>query len=430
MKLTNPPPQAYTKETVTQAYAWLQSQAPDVREKASNKDLMVAMYLRAKRGGAHTLTNSSVGSQTILDADAPVSARNFRDDLKTLAQEMNQFSSPSQANGIQGRVTNGTSTLGASLNQKITETSLNFQGATNHSESFFANQNHSHLQPQNSEVRRTPVSPLSMQTSLGLQNVTIPQGWDQSTRQVNQNSNYQPHAQGNSHSSFQSGTTKSQADYNQNNYGNTQLNRLSSLTQANTQMQSQNYPPNGQPQDQAAHQRLATESYSQPYQGRDTGNYANHGFSSYSESQSQIPNGAISNEMPGQEAGAQNQNENYPRPGIESPFHSQRSGQISSTNSNLNPNSQSSHHTNLDFAQAMQPMTPVMTSEYVQTAVKTVYEPQKSIATSIKDLIDARTYSSIQDVKVRLNLSSDMEALRFMVALGYEKVGPILPKLD
>ncbi|MCB0394824.1 MAG: hypothetical protein KDD25_09700 [Bdellovibrionales bacterium] len=74
---------------MSQAYAWLQSQAQDIKDQAQSTDILVAMFLRAKRGLAHGI-----------DADAPVSSQAFRNDLKNLAQELNRFTS--QSPGIPG----------------------------------------------------------------------------------------------------------------------------------------------------------------------------------------------------------------------------------------------------------------------------------------------------------------------------------------
>ncbi len=75
MAAINPPPQAYTKETVAQAYEWLFAQSPSVRENAGDLDTMVALFLQAKRRRA------SAGLST-----NPVSAKAFKDELKGLAE--------------------------------------------------------------------------------------------------------------------------------------------------------------------------------------------------------------------------------------------------------------------------------------------------------------------------------------------------------
>lgn len=80
------PPQAYTREILTSAFNWLQTQPDSVRKLATTPDALVGLYTRAKRFG-----NSS------LEADAPVSSQNFMNDLKNLAEGLKQFESPTTA---------------------------------------------------------------------------------------------------------------------------------------------------------------------------------------------------------------------------------------------------------------------------------------------------------------------------------------------
>lgn len=75
------PPQAYTRETLVQAFHWLRSQPESIQRLAETPDALVGLYLRAKRGGDITLENS-----------APVSSEDFRATLKSLAGELQQFS--------------------------------------------------------------------------------------------------------------------------------------------------------------------------------------------------------------------------------------------------------------------------------------------------------------------------------------------------
>jgi hypothetical protein len=74
-----PAPQAYTRDTIAQAYEWLQTQPSHIRELANNTDGMVAMFLQAKRRGPNTLTSG------------PATSESFKQDLKTLAEGMRQF---------------------------------------------------------------------------------------------------------------------------------------------------------------------------------------------------------------------------------------------------------------------------------------------------------------------------------------------------
>ena len=73
------PPQAYTKETLQKAYTWLLTQSSSVKELASSQDMLVALYLKAQRNGEASL-------------EAP-SIQNFKQELKSLANMMGDFSS-------------------------------------------------------------------------------------------------------------------------------------------------------------------------------------------------------------------------------------------------------------------------------------------------------------------------------------------------
>jgi hypothetical protein len=77
------PPQAYTREILTAAFNWLQTQPESVRKIATTPDALVGLFMRAQRYG-----NSS------LEADAPVSSQNFMSDLKSLAEGLKQFEDP------------------------------------------------------------------------------------------------------------------------------------------------------------------------------------------------------------------------------------------------------------------------------------------------------------------------------------------------
>lgn len=80
------PPQAYTREILTAAFNWLQSQPDSVRKMATTPDALVGLYLRAQRFG-----NSS------LESDAPVSSQAFMSDLKNLAEGLKQFEDPKES---------------------------------------------------------------------------------------------------------------------------------------------------------------------------------------------------------------------------------------------------------------------------------------------------------------------------------------------
>lgn len=81
------PPQAYTREILTSAFNWLQTQPESVKKLATTPDALVGLFMRAQRFGA-----------TSMEADAPVSSQAFISDLKNLAEGLKQFEDPRNAN--------------------------------------------------------------------------------------------------------------------------------------------------------------------------------------------------------------------------------------------------------------------------------------------------------------------------------------------
>jgi hypothetical protein len=71
------PPQAYTKETLVHAYAWLQNQSENIKELATTPDVLVSLYLKAKLQGDGALERPSI--------------QNFKNELKNLAGMMGEF---------------------------------------------------------------------------------------------------------------------------------------------------------------------------------------------------------------------------------------------------------------------------------------------------------------------------------------------------
>lgn len=80
---TTLPPQAYTRETLTTAFNWLQSQPESVKKQATTPDSLVCLYARAQRMGGGSF-----------ETEAPVSSQNFMSDLKNLAEGLRQFEDP------------------------------------------------------------------------------------------------------------------------------------------------------------------------------------------------------------------------------------------------------------------------------------------------------------------------------------------------
>ncbi len=74
------PPQAYTKDTLTQAYEWLQSQPTHIKELASNTEILVSLFLKVKMNGNGSLDRPSI--------------QNFKSELKNLAGMIGEFDHP------------------------------------------------------------------------------------------------------------------------------------------------------------------------------------------------------------------------------------------------------------------------------------------------------------------------------------------------
>ncbi|PIS11710.1 MAG: hypothetical protein COT73_02450 [Bdellovibrio sp. CG10_big_fil_rev_8_21_14_0_10_47_8] len=77
MNMNPLPPQAYTKDTLVQAYAWLQTQNECIKEMATNPDILVSLYLKAKLQGDSALERPSI--------------QNFKTELKNLAGMIGEF---------------------------------------------------------------------------------------------------------------------------------------------------------------------------------------------------------------------------------------------------------------------------------------------------------------------------------------------------
>lgn len=71
------PPQAYTKDTLLKAYAWLMNQSQSIKEMATTPDILVSLFLKAQRNGEESLDRPSI--------------QNFKNELKSLAGLMGEL---------------------------------------------------------------------------------------------------------------------------------------------------------------------------------------------------------------------------------------------------------------------------------------------------------------------------------------------------
>lgn len=85
-------PQAYTKETLAEAFDWLQYQPAQIRQAASSPDSLVGMYLKAKRHGIQSLTRENN------DPSGSASSKQFLQDLQTLKKDFDAFEESPEAN--------------------------------------------------------------------------------------------------------------------------------------------------------------------------------------------------------------------------------------------------------------------------------------------------------------------------------------------
>lgn len=80
MTMNHLPPQAYTRETMSKAFQWLQTQAPQIREIATTPDILVSLYQKAQMHGEEALERPSI--------------QNFKNELKSLAGMMGELQGP------------------------------------------------------------------------------------------------------------------------------------------------------------------------------------------------------------------------------------------------------------------------------------------------------------------------------------------------
>ena len=97
------PPQAYTKETLQKAYSWLLNQNPSIKEMASTQEMLVSLYLKAQRNGEASL-------------EAP-SIQNFKQELKSLATMMGDFTPPTASQPSPAVTAKATSVMPSTFNE-------------------------------------------------------------------------------------------------------------------------------------------------------------------------------------------------------------------------------------------------------------------------------------------------------------------------
>lgn len=82
-------PQAYTRETLSQAFLWLRDQPNEIKERAKTPDALVSLYLHAVRHGVDVYRDDNGG-------DAPRSTQDFKKTLRDLSRGMKEFEDPAR----------------------------------------------------------------------------------------------------------------------------------------------------------------------------------------------------------------------------------------------------------------------------------------------------------------------------------------------
>src|SRR5689334_23124340 len=83
--LTGTPPQAYTRDTLAQAFEWLKSQPQPIKDLATSADVLVNLFLQSRKRRPLSTAEAS------LEDSAPVSSQSFKSDLRTLARDLKRF---------------------------------------------------------------------------------------------------------------------------------------------------------------------------------------------------------------------------------------------------------------------------------------------------------------------------------------------------
>lgn len=108
------PPQAYTKETLIQAYNWLRSQPAHVQELAKSPDALVALYSKAQIHGENYLSRTNL--------------QGFKAELKNLAHMMGELEE-GQNSGKATTTTKGSAGVATNFNNNATLAPTNHSNA-------------------------------------------------------------------------------------------------------------------------------------------------------------------------------------------------------------------------------------------------------------------------------------------------------------
>lgn len=101
-------------------------------------------------------------------------------------------------------------------------------------------------------------------------------------------------------------------------------------------------------------------------------------------------------------------------------------GQGVGNTSKQNPNSQAQRTTAATTPPTPTPMSmsPMITEASNLPIFSALATNAPTLEPDLKSLLDARSWGMVQEIKNHLNLSSETEALRLLIALGYQKIRP------
>jgi hypothetical protein len=157
------PPQAYTKDTLVQAYAWLQNQNDSIKEIATSPDILVSLFLKAKLQGSDFLERPSL--------------KNFKSELKNLAGMMGELDSGSaQQTSVPSASVGPSIPIGSTQTTLATPSNPNLSNSTS---SLSANKSKETLDPLSQNMIREVKEMMNLSSESEAQRLLISVGHKQ-----------------------------------------------------------------------------------------------------------------------------------------------------------------------------------------------------------------------------------------------------------
>lgn len=165
------PPQAYTKDTLQKAYAWLLNQSPSLKDMATTQDMLVSLYLKAQRNGEASLETPSI--------------QNFKKELKNLASMIGDLQTPTPVTAVHTPAppaspsTQNRSLFGAGITQSIKETFIETPSRTPSDNSSGSNSSLGQLDLQSLQILAEVRQSLNLSSDIEALRVLITLGYKQ-----------------------------------------------------------------------------------------------------------------------------------------------------------------------------------------------------------------------------------------------------------